>query len=211
MELTKQRKILIGVLLVGLSGLGIDRLFLAAPENALASEQAVVELLTDDISQVQDSAILANAAVEQALLDDGLPSYAALTDRLIDAQRAMPKAIVDEAVRDPFALPQKWQADPATPTFAASPATEQAANQLNAVFKLDGTVRSVIDGKAEIMAVISGGGLAGQAIRVGQNIRVTYRSGSYEDFTLVEVGSRFVVWKSNTTNERLEMKVDEVL
>lgn len=204
MEMTKQRKMLIGVLCIGLSGLAIDRFFLMTPDTASADDsEESIELpapLTPSLLTVPEP-----AAVREE--GDGLPSYASLTERLVLAQQVESVQGI-EASTDPFALPQQWRADRSTPTLEALQPSEGAGQRLSAVFTLDGTVRSVIDDKEEIMAVISGGGLDSRAIRVGQKIRVTNRRGEKEEFKLIEVGSRYVVWKSEKTHKTVEMKVE---
>ncbi|MFK7789188.1 MAG: hypothetical protein AB8C95_06830 [Phycisphaeraceae bacterium] len=205
--MTKQRKMLIGVLCLGVSGLVVDRLFLAAPESAAADDGEVIVEVPAEAPPLPAPQPVAAQQNEQT---DTLPSYASLAERLVTAQQKQGLQ-ADQTQNDPFDLPAKWQTDRSTPAFEAAQPTQGSGQRLTAVFKLDGTVRSVIDEKEEIMAVISGGGLEGRAIRVGQKIRVTSRSGTYEDYRLIKVGSRFVVWQSETTQETVEMKVDEVL
>lgn len=208
MEMTKQRKMLIGVLCVGVFGLVVDRLFLAAPEQAAADD---AEVVAEVVAEVPPTPLNTSQPVTTTAAEgDALPSYASLTERLIQAQQHQDQQS-DHGRSDPFDLPEQWQADRSKPTFQGSQPTQGTGQRLVAMFKLDGTVRSVIDGKEEIMAVISGGGLDGRAIRVGQKIRVTNSTGTHEDFTLIEVGSRYVVWMSETTKQKVEMKVDEVL
>ena len=141
-----------------------------------------------------------------------LPSYASLTERLILAQQHDAEQASDTR-SDPFALPEQWQTDRSKPlSQSEDKGTKTASSQrLTAIFKLNGTVRSVIDGNEEIMAVISGGGLTNRAVRVGQKIRVPNDKGVKEEFVLVKIDSRYVVWQSQATNERVEMRVDEDL
>lgn len=211
MEMTKQRKMLIGVLCTGLLGLVVDRLFLATPESAAASEESDVVIEVPAPTGLPALGSGLPTPVDNTASSE-LPSYASLTERLLVAQQnAVDGASNTRA--DPFDLPAKWQADrskPATPTESQD-TPGVSGQRLTAIFTLDGTVRSVIDEEEEIMAVISGGGLDSRAVRVGQKIRVANANGELEEFVLIEVGSRYVVWKSQMTGERIEMRVEEVL
>ncbi len=207
MEMTKQRKMLIGVLCIGVLGLVVDQLFLGVPQDAAADDGEVVAVVPPPVTPLSMNQLAPAIEPKDA---EALPSYASLTERLVQAQQQDdPQGEQDR--HDPFDLPKQWQTERSKPTFQAEQPTQASGKRLTAVFKLDGTVRSVIDGNEEIMAVISGGGLDGRAIRVGQKIRVTSSTGSHEDFKLMEVGSRYVVWMSETTQQKVEMKVDEVL
>lgn len=208
MEMTKQRKMLIGVLCIGVLGLVVDQLFLGVPQDAAANEGEVVAVVPPPVAPLDATPPLSTA---QTTAGDVRPSYAALTKRLLQAQQHEAAQDAQGSRPDPFDLPEQWQTDRSMPTFEAQESAQVTGQRLIAMFKLDGTVRSVIDGNEELMAVISGGELDGRAIRVGQIIRVTNRSGTHEDFKLIEVGSRFVVWVSETTGRKVEMSVDEVL
>jgi hypothetical protein len=207
MEMTKQRKLLIGVLCLGLGGLAVDRLIIGMPEAASAQQANEAE----DAPIALERAVDESAIVEPAPRGiDALPSYESLAERLILAQQRV-GATAATGREDPFAMPDAW----ATPvrvedTVEEAPRTD-LAERLNGLFQLDGTVRSLIDGEEEILAVISGGGLDGRAVRIGQQVRVPDGSGGTDAFELVEVGSRHVVWLSLETDERVHMRVDEVL
>lgn len=211
MEMTKQRKMLVGVLCLGLGGLAVDRFVIGSPESASASEEVVV-------ADVQTPPALEPAVVDEPTPQThgepskALPSYASLTERLIAAQNQQETAIVQHDRQDPFALPKQWQSDKSSvPTQSNGSTGSKQRVRITGLFKLDGTVRSLIDSREEMLAVISGGGLDGRAIRIGQQIKVPYGDGSSDTYELVEVGSRYVVWKSLGTGERIKMQVEEVL
>jgi len=215
MEMTKQRKMLIGVLAVGLLGLVVDRMFLAAPESAAADDSEVIVVEPDgptppSLPGTQPRQAPAAAGTADQSESSALPSYASLTERLVQAQQQASET--DSGGRaDPFALPSQWQADRSKPSTQPETQRKATGQRLTMVFTLDGTVRSVIDGKEELMAVISGGGLDSRAVRVGQKIRVANEGGERQEYVLVEVGPRYVVWLNQSTKERIEMRVDEVL
>ncbi|MEM9346541.1 MAG: hypothetical protein AAGB26_07980 [Planctomycetota bacterium] len=205
MEITKQRKVLLGIIVVGLCALVVDRFVIGPPDSAEAAmddisfETPAFEPASEDESVAEIPA--ADAKV--------LPSYASLTERLIEVRSAMEQ---DNAGReDPFALPEQWQTDKGKPAIEQETPVDTSDQEITRIFKLDGTVRSLIDEKEEMLAVISGGGLDGRAIRIGQKIRVPTDIGPPVEFKLVEVGSRYVIWKSERTGNRIVMQVEEVL
>lgn len=211
MEMTKQRKMLIGVLCIGLSGLAVDRFVLSSPESAAADDQveeAVVQTSPAIKPVVEDEpAPQANGELSKAL-----PSYAALTERLLVAQNQQASTVAEQDRQDPFTLPKRWQSDKSSaPTQSDKGVGSKQHTRITTLFKLDGTVRTLINGREEMLAVISGGGLDGRAIRVGQKIKVPYGDGTSDDYELVEVGSRYVIWKSRGTGERIKMQVEKVL
>lgn len=209
MAMNKQRKMLIGVLLLGVGGLGVDRFVIGTPDAAAADDTATVEAVVPGIEPIVIDEPTTQVGEEQA---KALPSYASLTERLVQAQEQQALSHDGNEREDPFALPEQWQSDKIKPRISTgdTPASAQGV-QINSLFKLDGTVRSLIDGKEELLAVISGGGLDGRAIRVGQKIRIPNDRGASEEYVLVEVGSRYVIWKSLSSGQRIEMKVEEVL
>jgi len=207
MELTKQRKMLLGVLCIGAVGLAVDRLFLATPQSAEADDRDVVAEVPPPTVAPPAGSQPAPAAEPKSA---ALPSYASLTQRLVQAQQQA-SATAGAGRDDPFALPEQWRAEPSKPRAKTPEPASSSSQRLTVVFKLDGTVRSLIDGKEEIMAVISGGGLDGRAVRVGQKIRVANANGTKDEYELVEVGPRYTVWLNEATGERIEMRVEEVL
>jgi hypothetical protein len=211
MEMNKQRKILVGVLCTGVLGLVVDRMFLVGPESAEADDSDVIEQAAAPptiASPAGSQPALAVAVGTQAT--DTLPSYASLTERLVKAQQQTSETESPERA-DPFALPDQWQAQRSTPLpLQQEPEDTASGQRLTVVFKLDGTVRSLskVDGKEELMAVITGGGLDSRAIRVGQGVRVADEAGMEQSYVLVEVGPRYVVWTNKATDERIEMRVE---
>ena len=210
MEMNKQRKMLLGVLALGVLGLIVDRVFLSAPQSAGADDSdVIVEVPPPSPPSVPGNQATPTTPGTEAE-SSALPSYASLTERLIRAQEQA-EGSETHGRDDPFALPEQWQAERPKQTTQSQPINPTSSQRLTVVFKLDGTVRSLIDGKEELMAVISGGGLDGRAVRVGQKIRVANTIGEQQEYMLVEVGPRFVVWQNQSTKERIEMRVEEVL
>lgn len=218
MEMTKQRKMLLGVLIVGVLGLVVDRFLLAAPESAAADDSdVIIEVPAEPAAPALPS--LSGSQTAQAPTTESddeaatLSSYASLPERLIAAQQLAAHA-ESEGRDDPFALPPQWRADQTKPLTQSQDPNQEAkatGQRLTVVFTLDGTVRSQIDGKEEMMAVISGGGLDSRAVRLGQKVRVADEGGEMQEYTLVEVGTRYVVWLNQAANERIEMHVEEDL
>ena len=208
MELTKQRKLLIGVLCLGLGGLAVDRFVLGSPESASADEEVITIEAPADLQPSTEQTPALAAAGEPV---KALPSYASLTQRLVQAQQQAGPEHLADAGSDPFAMPQQWQIEEARPSSPSNTAPNAKTHRITTLFKLDGTVSTSIDGKDEMLAVISGGGLDGRAIRVGQKVRVADGKGAYDIYKLIRVGSRFVVWQLEGTEEEITMRVEEVL
>lgn len=209
MAMNKQRKVLVGVLLLGVGGLGVDRFVIGTPDAAAADDAAPIEQTPPAFEPITVDESTPTEGSDDP--PEALPSYASLTERLLLAQERQHSDNSNER-EDPFSLPAQWQADRSKPQVAPEVASESKERvRIKALFKLDGTVRSVIDGKEEMLAVISGGGLNARAIRIGQKVRVADGNGSHEEYVLVEVGSRYVVWESVASNERIKMTVEEVL
>ncbi|MGB0768763.1 MAG: hypothetical protein ACPGYV_13765 [Phycisphaeraceae bacterium] len=210
--MTKQRKMLIGVMCVGLGGLAVDRLLLGPPENASASDEVLV-IEAPAAAEVEDTRASTASADDPEAEVGSLPSYASLTERLIRAQSSESTPSLDEQVAspDPFRVPSQWQTRPSVPRVEAPTQTTAASERLNALLTLDGTVRSLIDGKEELMAVVTGGSYTAQAVRVGQRIRIPMGNGVMADFELIEVGTRYVVWQAVGSKDRVEMRVAKVL
>lgn len=187
MEMNKQRKMLIGVLALGLGGLGLDRLVLAPPESASADDGSLAMGGTDagDSSvpaipgiEIADPVAQAAEAIDQAL---ALPSYASLTERLIQAQTEQAAvALSGDQSHDPFALPDSWQgkqttADVEQPTGPGPDAKDKGFLDR---YTLDGTF---ISGSGR-RAVISG-----RAVRRGQTV---------EGYRLARIEARWVSWQT---------------
>ena len=208
MEMTKQRKMLVGVLCLGIGGLAVDRFVLGAPETASADDEVITAqapLETEPAAEQAPEPGAAGGSIK------ALPSYSSLTQRLVQAQEqagADPQAGQQD---DPFALPERWRVEESRPINQAAPDPVAKTHRISTLFRLDGTVSTSIDGKEEMLAVISGGGLEGRAIRVGQKVRVPDGNGSYDIYTLIRVGSRLVVWQPEGTQEEIIMRVEEVL
>lgn len=206
MEMNKQRKMLVGVLCLGLGGLVVDRFVIGAPEAAAAAEGELADVVPPELEPVTIETPSSRAEDQPA---KALPSYASLTERLLVAQAQQVADPQGASREDPFALPPQWQSDKTTPPTQRDPNPDP--DRISDLFKLDGTVRSVIDGKEELLAVISGAGLDGRAIRVGQKVRVPNNDGTYDLYELVEVGTRYVTWLSERSQKRITMRVEEVL
>ena len=209
MEMTKQRKMLIGVLCLGVGGLMIDRLFLSSPDSAVAEQDEVIEIAAD-ASTSPLASVPGSAQPQQTPPRDAkaLPTFASLTERLLLAQQQQAEH-QNSGREDPFAVPDQWQTDQPKALINSQETVAPTKRRITSLFKLDGTVRSLNEGNEELLAVISGGGLDGVAIRVKQRVRVPDNGGQHEDYELVEVGSRYVVWMSLRTQERITMRVEQ--
>ena len=206
MKMNKQRKILIGTLCIGLGGLVVDRFVLGTPGMAAADDRDAVIVTPEPPAAVTPQRSDAEPEVIEAL-----PTYASLTQRLIEAQDLISGDTERAGSDDPFSLPDQWQSDKSKPLRQQPAVVETPGQQISDVFKLVGTVRSLIAGKEEMLAVITGGGLDSRAIRAGQKIRIPSSNGLSEEYQLVEVGSRYVIWLSVRSGERISMQVEEDL
>lgn len=208
MAMNKQRKLLIGVLCLGLGGLVVDRFVLGSPESASADEEVITVELPQASKPTPEQAAASASPGEPV---KALPSYASLTQRLVEAQQQAGESPQIEPNSDPFAMPLQWRVEEARPINQDAIDRTAKTHRISSLFKLDGTVSTSIDGKEEMLAVISGGGLDGRAIRIGQKVRVANGNGSYDIYKLIRVGSRFVVWQLEGTDEEITIRVEEVL
>ena len=211
MEMTKQRKMLIGVLCLGLGGLAVDRFVLGAPESASASDEVVTIQGPQAPPALQPLAELAPEPETTGEAPKALPSYASLTQRLIEAKAQAGDPTPTDQEADPFALPEQWRAAKQRPTKQEPVNPTAREHAISRLIKLDGTVRSEIDDKEELLAVISGGGLDGRAFRLEQVIRVPNANGLHDQYQLIEIGSRYVVWGALDGGDRIRMEVEEDL
>ena len=211
MEMTKQRKMLIGVLCLGLGGLAVDRFILGAPESAAADDEIITIQEPQTPSTLQPLAELNPGPEAPGEAPKALPSYASLTQRLIQAKAQAGDPTLAGQQADPFALPEQWQSAKTRPRQEEPLDPAEKEHVISGVFKLDGTVRSLIDEREELLAVISGGGLDGRAIRLGQVVHVSNDRGSHDKYQLVEIGTRYVVWLALDGGDRIRMQVEEDL
>lgn len=203
MEMNKQRKILVGVLATGLIGLVLDRLVLAPPDEASAELVDMQEIAAlEDESDSDSSALPAldiagstEAPNEQGESSGVLPTYASLTQRLVDVQATRHATDPsDQKAHDPFTLPGHW-----LPKSAEEPAPEPAAavTRGDDVFlgkhRLDGTFRH---GEQQ-RAVVNG-----LAMSVG-DVVAGYR--------LIRVSSRWVQWEPVDGGRVLTMRASDDL
>lgn len=111
MELTKKRKIMIGLLAVGLTALVVDRLMLAPPKQAQAAGP-LVTAVPDAATSSADTT--AETATQSPATPGGeLPQYAALTDRMRSLAAQVEPDVADVNF---FAEPDGWA--PPEPTEA---------------------------------------------------------------------------------------------
>ena len=181
MEMTKQRKLLIGVLCFGVFGLVVDRFLLAPPESASADDSSEVQA-DADVADAPGLGIAAPETVEEPQREaSSLPSYASLTERLLALQSSQlaqtPPA--EQGGDDPFALPKDWSAKPAmqqTPDQApGGDATDQAflaKNRLVATLNDRGKQRAVV---------------GDNLMKIGDKL---------DGYTLIQIAPRRVIWQS---------------
>ena len=212
MEMTKQRKTLIAVAVVGLGAVALDRFVLGPPESASASTAAQESPAAEDPSMISDEPEAATVPEAGA----GLPSFETLTERL--ARQAVTPT--DQTRPDPFSLPEGWGQRVTTPV--PDRPVESAASDIMLLqqYKLDGTFRSADENnQVVIFAVISGGDYSRKAMQVGAEIKVRLTNGAQsletsqpvEVYQLIEVGNRAVVWQSqDDSTRRVVMSVAKV-
>lgn len=218
MEMTKQRKMLLSVLGLGLGLLVLDRFVLSAPDSASAD-------LRPDIPQQAVAPAPEVPAPDQPEpgVDTGpsLPSYATLTERLIAAQSsgsAHPGGADGQPAEadDPFQLPKDWRpaaADPVPGVKRTAPTqdTKSAQLLLNS-YRLEGTYRSINGEQVEKLAVVSG-----KPMRIGDTVQVDpsgpgVTSGASRFYMLVDIDteSRTVTWESSDKKLRVVMHTDKL-
>ena len=171
MTLTKQQKILGGILALGLSVLAVDRFVLSSggtgPATATASSTDAAEVVTaNPISDVK--ALVAMAATQQ--------THAGLASRLSDFARH--HAVDPDGVRDAFAPSPAW-VPPTTDASPTSPAAAEPASTAVTRFLQTHQLVAVMgggEGRSASVAIING-----KTLRLGQSI---------SGFRLVEVRRR---------------------
>ncbi len=208
MEMTKQRKLLLVVAGLGLGGLAVDKLLLGPPESAKADVKAVAQQAPAPVQQPPtDQPGDGPSEGEQK----ALPSYATLTERLIEtADRTAPRQ-----TGDPFAMPADW-----APVITNTPGRPEQARdnewsrRLLAQYKFYGTTTLEVEGEEVQLAVIRKGKMGQQFGQLGHMIRVetgkkTQRGEpEYEMYQLVKIDPRKVVWRSiENTEQTVEMQI----
>ena len=209
MKLTKQQKILAAVACLGVGAVAVDRVFLAPPQSASAN--AVADAAADAaIAAASPAERQAPAPPTPGDAEDrssSLPSFASLTDRLAKASTSGPTL----SQADPFRVPAEW-----APKMTESVQTVQAVQSnseklLLEQFKLESTIRSIIQDKLEQLAVING-----RALRMGDSINV--RLGALPDgserieiYELISVASRSVVLQSTENGDQVTLRLPRVL
>lgn len=211
MEMTKQRKMLIGVLCLGLGGLAVDRFVIGTPETAAAEDEIVTIQAPPDFEPLADPASVLGETDDSDGPAKALPSYATLTQRLMNAQANAGEQTPAERDGDPFALPQQWQAVKREILDQEDIEQPKKQHAITSMIKLDGTVRTEIDEKDELLAVITGGGLDGRAFRLNQILRVPDGKGKFDHYKLVEIGTRYVIWQDLNGEDRITMQVEKDL
>lgn len=223
MAITKQQKMLIGVVVAGVCALAADRFLIGPPESASASQGAAIS----------PEAIAANPLVPQAAEVPGatttnaqdpatpgssLPSFESLTQRLIKAQTTQATQTEPQAQHDPFGLPAGWDKRPTQQAIDAQPKPESTVPEpLLSQYKLDGTYRSVVDGQVKSFAVINGHVMSlGQGIKVRLAQPLAGSESMVEVFRLIKVrtadkGPSKVVWESTVDYRLIEMSAPSVL
>ena len=196
MALTKQRKILGSVMALGLGALALDRLVIGPPEQASATQP-----IQAPVTEPQAPGEAGADAEAKASLEEGLPSFESLTQRLITASES---AEASRAGGDPFALPDGWQ------TAAELAATPQPRDQSVFAEKLldDYRLSGIAKSGDEHLAVING-----LPIRVGQPVRLQVGDEAVI-FELIEIDHehRKAVWRSRAEEpEVVVMSVPNVL
>lgn len=199
MEMTKQRKILIVTAGLGLGGLVLDRLVLGPPESASADQAPAAA------EQAAPPALQPEQKVQPGEKPDqpALPSFASLTERLIQTSQQAPQT----ENSDPFQLPAGWQttalSDPASQQQTQNLAADtQYAKRLRDQYKFYGTTNLRIEGKDVRLAVIKRVGQSQQFLPVAHVIRVDTGVSTpdgekiYESYQLEKMGSREVYWVS---------------
>lgn len=197
MQMTKQRKLLVGVLCAGLGALTLDRLVLAPPESASADQAQPVAA---DASPAAPSGTLLNRQDDAPDADgeqdaSALPSYASLTERLLALQSAQTVQVQQtvgllepdaeqslQGPADPFAVPEDWapqaqqhSAPPPAQTQDAAGKAEQAflaRHRLAATLNDAGRQRAVVDGKL---------------MTIGDEL---------DGYKLIRINPRWVIWES---------------
>jgi len=220
MEMTKQRKMLIAVLVIGLGGLALDRFVLGTPESASADAGDVpIHAAQPGPPPPAQSTAIATASptpggddVEQV---ESLPSFASLTERLIAAQAQ--QQTQEQDFSDPFNVPADWSPQRVETTNQTTAVVQQVAplqEYLLNQYRLDSTSRVATNGQDELLAVVASGQSRGRFLRVGDYVDVRYTSPTsgvgeqVERFTLVEVGNRYVVWQSTTQEPQLRIQMN---
>lgn len=194
MQMTKQRKMLVGVLCVGLGALALDRLVLAPPDSASADQAQPAP--TDADAAGPTGALLSRQAnePEQQQNNDtaSLPSYASLTERLVAYQSAQtaqaqqandtptPDAAQDPS--DPFAVPNDWAPRAPRPSAPTPAQTRDAAGQAGQAFLARHRLAATLNDAGKQRAVVDG-----RLMMIGDEL---------DGYKLIQINPRWVIWES---------------
>ena len=219
MQMTKQRKLLIGVAVLGLCAFVLDRTVLGPPESASANVAPVQPPASPppgDASALPPQALQPTPGNAGQTAPASLPSFATLTDRLMQTSQTTVDPVT---LNDPFSLPSGWNKAAATTALPVGTATaNQSAESLLQQYKLDGTFRSKVREQTVMMAVVSGGGYERKVMAVGDEINVKQvrqplqTEDQFDVYRLIEIGNRVVIWAlKRDPSQTVEMNAEEVL
>ena len=200
MELTKQRKILIGVLGVGLLGLAVDRFVLGLPAEANAAATVVnPPVAAADPQPVAGGQGTAAAARVSGNATTALPDYTALTQRL-DALGQTAAQDAAGSGRDLFAEPEAWvpAVPEAAPVDTPRPPIEDPVEFLEH-YQLESIVIRALSPVENVMVAQ----INGVEHREGATLEMFVLRG----FTDNPTDGRGAVWESIRTGQMFVMRV----
>lgn len=200
MEMTKQRKVLAGIMCAGLGLLALDRLVLAPPQTASA-DVAAHSAASGTEPGLTGSVLNDQAPAEGPEADSAptLPSFTALNQRLASAHPAQPaQAEPDVSSHDPFALPEQWAPEtPAAPDPQPQPQAAEDAEALEAdrAFAASHTLEAVLDAGGTQHAVVDR-----RLLKLGDEL---------SGYRLVRINARWVLWESVEGNRAVIMRLED--
>jgi len=200
MEQTRKRKILIGVLGVGLTALVCDRFVLGPPSEAHAAATSVAQAIEEQAPSAASSATLPAARPPASVTDRAaLPDYTGLAQRLQRLQRetAEPPPATG---RDLFAEPADWapkavtrEPEPEARGPIADPQAFLAQYRLESI-----QIQSVSDTRKVTVATING-----ESYLEGDTLETFVLRGWTDNPT----DGRGAVWESQKTGQMFVMRV----
>jgi len=205
--MTKQRKVLAGIMCAGLGLLALDRLVLAPPQTASAD-------VTDDTAASVAGPGLAGSVLDGSSPDAApdntsdnseagnvqtLPSFTGLNQRLASTRPAQAaQSEPGDASNDPFALPERWAPErPDPPRPQPQPQTTQDSEALEAdrAFVESHTLEAVLDAGGTQHAVVDR-----RLLKLGDEL------GGYR---LVRINARWVLWESVDGSRAVIMRLED--
>lgn len=200
MELTKKRKIMIGVMAVGIAALAVDRFALGPPAEARAAATARPAESPQASSQPTSAPATATDPTGATDIKTALPDYTGLTQRLAELQKS-DVGIDPSTSRDLFAEPPDWAPVVHEPVREAGPRPPiEDPNAFMSAYRLESVQLQAVDGARKTTVAL----INGKEYMEGATLETFVLRG----FTDNPTEGRSAVWESRKTGQMFVMRIE---